>query len=61
MKYVYCITKTCPCNINILLSEAKIVFFQQKSFDIFLIFTQNIDCGYTLEPPRLTIYALEQK
>ena len=20
-------------------------------FDIFLIFTQNIDCGYTLEPP----------
>ena len=26
--------------------------FQQKSFDIFLIFVQNIDCGYTLEPPR---------
>ena len=22
-------------------------------FDIFLIFAQNIDCGYTLEPPRL--------
>ena len=21
-------------------------------FDIFLIFAQNIDCGYTLEPPR---------
>ena len=20
--------------------------------DIFLIFAQNIDCGYTLEPPR---------
>ena len=20
-------------------------------FDIFLIFAQNIDCGYTLEPP----------
>ena len=24
-----------------------------KKFDIFLIFAQNIDCGYTLEPPRL--------
>ena len=23
-----------------------------KFFDIFLIFTQNIDCGYTLEPPQ---------
>ena len=26
--------------------------FQQKIFDIFLIFARNIDCGYTLEPPR---------
>ena len=26
--------------------------FQWKMFDIFLIFAQNIDCGYTLEPPR---------
>ena len=26
--------------------------FHQKNFDIFLIFAQNIDCGYTLEPPR---------
>ena len=26
--------------------------FQSKKFDIFLIFAQNIDCGYTLEPPR---------
>ena len=23
-----------------------------KFFDIFLIFAQNIDCGYTLEPPQ---------
>ena len=28
--------------------------FQLNTFDIFLIFAQNIDCGYTLEPPRLT-------
>ena len=27
--------------------------FQLKNFDIFLIFAQNIDCGYTLEPPHL--------
>ena len=26
--------------------------FQCTNFDIFLIFAQNIDCGYTLEPPR---------
>ena len=25
--------------------------FQQKNVDIFLSFAQNIDCGYTLEPP----------
>ena len=24
-----------------------------KIFDIFLIFAQNIDCGYTLEPPLI--------
>ena len=26
--------------------------FQKKHFDIFHISTQNIDCGYLLEPPR---------
>ena len=26
--------------------------FQMKMFDIFLIFAQKIDCGYTLEPPQ---------
>ena len=29
----------------------KIKNFKLKNFDIFLIFAQNIDCGYTLEPP----------
>ena len=33
-------------------STVKIENFRQKYFDIFLIFAQNIDCGYTLEPPR---------
>ena len=40
--------------------------FQIKNSDIFHISTQNIDCGYSLEPPRRgqqvpTIYAFEQK
>ena len=26
--------------------------FQLKNVDIFLIFAQNIGCGYALEPPR---------
>ena len=26
--------------------------FQMKNCDIFLFFAQNIDCGYTLEPPH---------
>ena len=30
----------------------KILKTLSENFDIFLIFAQNIDCGYTLEPPR---------
>ena len=59
------IAKTCPCNKQRSLKNEN---FQQKNVDIFLIFAQNIDCGYTLEPPRRggskqvpTIYVLEQK
>ena len=26
--------------------------FQMKNCDLFLIFAQNIDCGYMLEPPH---------
>ena len=39
--------------INRDFTSLKIENFQLKNFDIFLIFAQNIDCGYTLEPPRL--------
>ena len=46
------IKKTCPCNIQRLFIAIKNEIFQQKNFDIFKIFAQNIDCGYTLEPPR---------
>ena len=40
------ITKTCPCNIEIF-KVAKFFDFFFFFFDIFLIFAQNIDCGYT--------------
>ena len=30
----------------------KNVIFQMKFFNILFIFAQNIDCGYTLEPPQ---------
>ena len=59
------ITKTRPCNKQIFFLALKIEKVQWKNIDIFLIFAQNIDCGCTLEPPRLervpTIYVLEQK
>ena len=32
--------------------SSKIDNFCKKKIDIFLIFALNIDCGYTLEPPR---------
>ena len=33
-------------------SAVKVENFHQEYFDIFLIFAQNRDCGYTLEPPQ---------
>ena len=48
--------KTCPCNVQrFFISETKQKKFHWKNFDIFLIFVQNIDCGYTLEPPRRAV------
>ena len=37
--------------------------FQIKNSDIFHISAQNIDCGYSLEPPQRvsTIYDFEKK
>ena len=46
------ITKTCPCNRQRFFGTLKIENFQMKNFDISLIFAQNIDRGYTLEPPH---------
>ena len=47
------ITKTCPCNIYPLEPHfhiAKMGFAGVYLFSLFLL--QNIDCGYSLEPPR---------
>ena len=33
-------------------TSKKLNFFQIKNSDIFHISAQNIDCGYSLEPPR---------
>ena len=46
------VTKTCPCNIQRIFFCCKNENSQCTNFDIFLIFAQNIDCGYTLGPPR---------
>ena len=46
------ITQTCPCNLLQYFTAEKNDNFQMKIFDIFLIFAQNIDSGYTLEPPQ---------
>ena len=36
------------CNISLMKND----YFLMKNCDIFLIFAQNIDCGYTLEPSK---------
>ena len=50
-----CITKTCPCNVytctplnHTLQCKTGVC----RGIPIFLILLQNIDCGYSLEPPR---------
>ena len=47
------ITQKCPCNIQQFFMAVKNENFQMKHCDNFLIFAQNIDCGYMLEPPHL--------
>ena len=39
-----------PVHYKELFKVVKREKIQLKNFDIFLIFAQNIDCGYTLEP-----------
>ena len=51
--FVACIRKTCSCNVYPLIPHfyiAKLGYAGVYLF--FLFFLQNIDCGYSLEPPR---------
>ena len=41
-----------PIQIHWKFYPPKMAIFQIKISDIFHIFAQNIDCGYSLEPPR---------
>ena len=41
-----------PMQYTEIFSFCKNKKIHRKNFDIFLIFAQNKDCGYTLEPPR---------
>ena len=40
-----------PIQNSAIFKTVKIDNFHMKKCDIFLIFAQNINCGYTLEPP----------
>ena len=51
MKATFYIMKTCPCNIQRFFLVVKNENFTRKILIFFLLFAQNIDCGYSLEPP----------
>ena len=49
------IRKTCPCNVYPLEPHFYIVKLGFAGLCLFFLFLlQNIDCGYSLEPPRLS-------
>ena len=41
-----------PIQYTVIFHDCKNDYFQMKICDIFLTFAQNIDCGYTVEPPH---------
>ena len=53
LKFLHLIRKTCPCNIYPLKPHFYIVKLGYAGVYLFFLFLlQNIDCGYSLEPPR---------
>ena len=50
-KYAFHYANT-PMQYTAIFHSDKNVNFQKKNYIFFLIFAQNIDCGYTLEPPQ---------
>ena len=55
------ITKTRPCNIQRFFKLEKLKNFSRKFLIFFFIFAQNIDCGYTLEPPRRVCFGAKTR
>ena len=47
------IMKTCLFKYILKILPPKNENFQIKIFDMFHVSAQNIDCGYSLEPPRM--------
>ena len=47
-----------PMQYTAIFHGCKNVNFQMKFFNIFLIFAQNINCGYTLEPALTSTHSL---
>ena len=51
--FFYVIRKTCPCNVYPLEPHFYVVKLGFAGVYLFFLFLlQNIDCGYSLEPPR---------
>ena len=48
----FCIAIKRPCDILQYITDVKMVIFRRKTEIVFLFFAQNVDCGYTLEPPQ---------
>ena len=49
-----------PMQYTVMFHGCKNVYFQMKNCNIFLIFAQNIDLWYTLEPPQLGSASVRQ-
>ena len=49
--FFFSITQICPYNMQRFLKTLKIIFLDEK-IEYCLIFAQNIDRSYTLEPPQ---------
>ena len=52
LKIMKCYYENMPMKYTAIFHGCKKDNFQMKKFDVFHIFAQNIDCGYTLEPPQ---------
>ena len=48
----FCIAIKRPCNILHYITDVKMTIFRRKTVIVFSFFAQNVDFGYTLEPPQ---------